>query len=227
MAYDIQFSIAITANRETLTITDTTVFGGSNPARNTVLVFLSGNKQSVDNTVAYALTITPNDVDPLVTSSWSHSYTDDGWYNYFYVIIKDEYDAGDTYNQYDAVYSGSSVYRSLINNNLGYALSNTSAWELITDPSTLAANKGETNESLNIESIIYQRIFTFNSQYGYGSFVAEASEDCCGDCGDEESDAQYNLLSLLVNGAIQCDYRTLLPEGETICRRLSAILGEC
>jgi len=227
MSYTITFSNAITIDRVTATITDTTVFGNTNPARNTVLVFLSGNKMNQDNTVATPLTLTPNSTDHLLVSSWTYPYQDsgkDGWYQFLYVIIKDVYSSGGTWNKYDAVYDSSTqlVYRSLINSNNGNALTNTSAWELIPSPSLLAQNKGEANESLNIESTVYQRVFSYQSQYLYGSFVATASEDCCGDCVDDESNAQYDLFSLWLNGIIIADERSQLPQGETICRRVEA-----
>lgn len=230
MSYTISLSIAITTDRATATITDSTVFGGSNPNRSAVRVFLSGNKQTVDNTVDYALTLTPNNTDPAVVSSWSWPYQDtDGWINFFYVIIKAAYAGGTSYNIYDAVYdSGTNlVYRSKANSNVGHSLSDTTWWELITDPSTLAANKGETNESLNIESTIYQRVLSYSAQYNYGNFISDASSECCGDCAESEAVTEYKLLSLLVNGLITADERTELPQGETIARRLSGIFGTC
>ncbi len=229
MAYTITFSNAITVTRDVATITDTTTFGGSNPARNTVLVFLSGNKMNFDNTIAEALVLTPDSTDALVVSSWSYPYPTDGWFQFFYVIIKDLYSGGTTYAKYDAVYDDATqiVYRSLVNTNLGNTLSDTSAWEVIPSPSLLAQNKGEANESLNIESTIYQRVFSYNSQFLYGSFAATASEACCGDCGDLEADAKYDLFSLWLNGIIIDDQRSLLPQGEKIARRIEATFGSC
>jgi hypothetical protein len=231
MSYTITFGTSITTTRDTLTVSDTTTFGGSNPARNTVLVFMSGNKMKFDNSISQALTLTLNSTDPLLTTAWSFLYQDtvDGWYQFLYVIIKDAYAGGTTYARYDAVYDSSTklVYRSLIDSNIGNALSDATKWEPIASPSTLASNKGESNESLNIESTVYQRVFTFNSQYGYGNFVSVASEGCCGDCDDPESNAVYDLLSLLLNGAIEADIRTELPQGEIICRRIEATLSTC
>jgi len=224
-------SVGITADRTTATVIDGTVYGGSEPARNLVLVFLTGDKRNADNTIASVLTLTPNDTDPTIVSSWSYDYTStgDGWVNYFFVIISDIYDSGTTYDIYDAVYDSSTklVYRSKIDANLGNVLSDTNSWELITDPSSLALNKDQPNESLNISSIVYQRVLTFNSQYGYGNFVSENASGCCGDCGDTEAVATYSLLSLLVNGAIQADYQTLLPQGQVIVERIAGILSTC
>lgn len=228
MSYTISLSIAITTDRTTATVSDDTVF--TSPIRSAVRVFLTGNKQTVDNEVDYALTLTPNDTDPAVVSSWSWPYQNtDGWINFFYVIIKDAYAGGTTYNIYDAVYdSGTNlVYRSKANSNVGHSLSDNTWWELITSPSTLAANKGETNESLNIESTIYQRVLSYSAQYNYGNFISDASSECCGDCAESEAVTDYKLLSLLVNGLILADERTELPQGETISRRLESYFATC
>ncbi len=229
MSYTISFGNSITVDRKTAGIQDTTVFGGSNPARNTVLVFLSGNKVNFDNTIAQALVLTPDSTDAFVVANWNYPYPTDGWFQFFYVIIKAAYSGGTTYNKYDAVYDSSTqiVYRSLIDSNVGNALSDTSSWEVITAPSLLAQNKGEANESLNIESTIYQRVFSYNSQYLYGSFVADNSEACCGDCGDLEADAKYDLFSLWLNGIRIDDDRSLLPQGEVIARRIESNFGSC
>lgn len=228
MAYTITLTDAITSDRVTATITDATVY--SSPIRSAVRVFMSANKQAADNTVSNALTLTPNNTDSEIVTSWSWFYSEtDGWYIYYFAILKAAYAGGTTYNIYDAVYDSTTdlVYRSLANSNVGNALSNTTWWQLITSPSTLAANKGESNESLNIESTVYQRVLTYNSQYEYGNFVSEACANCCGDCESDEADATYNLLSLLLNGAVQADLRTECVKGETICRRLSGIFENC
>jgi hypothetical protein len=229
MAYTISLTPSITSDRETLTITDSTSF--VSPIRSTVEVFLSGSKMKYDNTVSAALVITPNSTDPVTVTSWAFPYQDtlDGWYRIYYAIIKDAYSGATSYNIYDAVYDSGTklVYRSKIGSNIGNELSDTVSWELITDPSTLAANKGLTNESTNIESIVYQPVFSYNAQYGYGNFVSENSEACCGDCESCEQTETYSLLSLLVNGAILANYRTQVVQGEVICRRLEAILETC
>lgn len=220
-------SVSITADRVTATLTDGSVY--TSPVRSAVRVFLTGNKQNFDNTIAYPLVLTPDSIDPAVVSNWAWAYQNtDGWFNFFFVIIKDAYDTGTTYVKYDAVYDGSNnVYRSLIDSNLNNPLSDTASWEIIAVPSLLAANKGESNESLNIDSILYQRVLTYYSQYSYGNFVSIASEQCCGDCENAEANAQYDLLSLLVNGAIQADLRTQPVQGEVISRRLSGIFSNC
>jgi hypothetical protein len=226
MAYTIDLSLAIDDTRETATISDETVFGtGGNPARSAVRVFLTGYKIDFEDEIAETYTMVSNTGSATTVSAWEYTYTIDGWAKFLYVIIKDAYDSGTSYDIYDAVYDGSNnVYRSKQNANIGNALGNTTYWELITDPSSLAENVGEANESLNIESTIYQRILTFDSQYGYGNFLAEDGSACCGDCDEPGTVQTYKKLSLLVNAAVECDIRSLLPEGEKICRKLQSLL---
>jgi hypothetical protein len=225
MAYTILLEIAVENSRETAVITDSTVYGGGNPARSAVRTYITGYKINSDNTVSEQLTLTSNTDNPATQTEWEFPYGIDGWYQFLFVIIKDAYDSGTSYNIYDAVYDGSNnVYRSKQNANVGNALGNTTYWELITDPSDLANDVGEATESNNIESQIYQRILTVDSQYGYGNFLAGDGSACCGDCEDPSTVQTYKKLSLLVNAAIQCDIRTLLPEGEKICRKLQTLL---
>lgn len=229
MALSISLGVSITSDIVTASITDSTVYGSPNPTRASVRVFMTANKMNYTNEVAYPLVLTPNSTDPAVVTSWSWPYqSTDGWINFYFVIIQAVYNSGTSYAKYDAVYDGSNnVYRSLVTGNIGHALNNTTYWEIIASPSTLAANKGEANESLNIVSILYQRVLTYFSQKEYGSFVSIASEQCCGDCENAEANETYDLLSLLVNGAIQADLRTQPVQGETIARRLSGIFSTC
>lgn len=226
MAYDILNSIDVTDDRETGTLQDDTVYGtGGNPARSAVRVFATGYKMASDNTVAETLTMTSNTGSATTVSAWDFPYSTDGWYKFPFVIIKEAYDVGDTYAIYDAVYDGSNaVYRSKQNGNVGNALGNTTYWELISDPSSLAENEGEATESTNIESVVYQRVLTVDSQYGYGTFLAEDGSACCGDCEDPSTVQTYKKLSLLVNAAINADIRLLFVEGEQICRKLQSLL---
>ncbi len=227
MSYTISLSVAAADDRSTATLLDSTTYGGSNPARSAVRVYAGAEKMKYDNTVDDTVTMVSDTGNPATVTSWQFSYdAGDGWWNLPFVIIKDAYNSGTTYALYDAVYDGSNnVYRSKQAGNVGNALANTTYWELITDPSSLAENEGEANESANIESLLYQRVLTFDSQYEYGNFLSSDGNPCCGDCSDPETCAEYEKLSLLVNAAIQCDIRTLVVEGEKICRKLESIFN--
>lgn len=225
MALDVLFSISISSDRETTTLTDQTIYGSPNPARSALRVFVSLQKMDVDNTgTAVPLTASPN--DPETVTSWSWVTQADGWNKFYYVAIP-AYAGGTTYAIYDAVYDSATdlVYRSLSNGNVGNALSNVTFWEPITDPASLANNEGETNESLNITSLIYQRVLTFNSQYEYAVLIGQ---NCaCTDCDDSEITPPYNLFSLLLNGAIKADQWSEFIKGEQICRKIQSKFFEC
>lgn len=225
MALDVLFTLAISSDRETTTLTDATVYGGANPARNTLRVFMSLQKMDVDSVgTVVALTASPN--DPETVTSWSWTTQPDGWLKFYYVAIP-AYGVGTTYAIYDAVYDSATdlVYRSLSNGNLGNALSNVTFWEPISDPAALANNEGEANESLNITSLIYQRVLTFNSQYEYAVLIG--GNCACTDCDDDEIIPPYNLFSLLLNGAIKADQWSEFVKGEQICRTIQSKFFAC
>lgn len=229
MAYTIDFSVDITLDRATGTLTDETVYGGLNPTRDTVRVYVSGYKMNKDSTVAETLTVTSDTGDPQNSSVYTFNIPKDGWFKFPTSIVKVPYSALVTFAKYDAVYDAPTglVYRSLNNANLGNPLSLSTSWEPIPIPGDLALNKGEINESLNIESLVYQRILTPNSEYSYGNLISHESESCCGDCDETTAVAQYELAALLLDGAIEADYRAYLPQGEGITRRLDVIFENC
>lgn len=219
MALDPTFSVSIDSDRTTITITDSTTYGtGGNPARADLAVYFNAYKMSYENE-ATTLTVTSDDDDPTTDSQWSYAYDTDGWYKHYYVAIPD-YNIATTYAQYDAVYSAGAVYRSLVGSNTGQSVNDTSYWEPISDPATLANNEGESNESANITSTIYQRVFTSNGQYAYGNLIRE--QCLCTDCDESELMQRYATFSLWINGAVEADQRTEVLTGERICRRIES-----
>ena len=218
MALSPLFSVSIDADRTQITITDQTVYGSPNLVRADCSVFFSSAKVSAKNVESDAET-TGNDEDPSTDSSWTYEYTEDGYWKHRWVVIP-EYDVATSYDLYDAVVSGGTVYRSKSSGNVGNSVSSTTYFEEIGTPTSLADNKGESNQSNNIESYVYERVFTANAQYAYGNLIAENSMYTEAD--DSKVMEQYDLFSLWLNGAIVCDERTLCLNGETICRRISS-----
>lgn len=150
------------------------------PARSAVGVFASGYKMNSNNTVASTLTLTGDTSDPETDSEWTFNIPADGWFRFLFVIIPD-FDSSASYDIYDAVFdpSTNSVYRSKQNNNTTDSLADTAWWEEITDPSSLASNEGEDNESTNIESAVYEVVLTPNSEWMYANVIEDAAEECC------------------------------------------------
>lgn len=219
MALTPSLSIAIESDRESGVLTDDTVYGtGGNPARADIRVFATGYKVSADLSEE-ALTMTSNTGDAQTVSSWTFNIDLDGWFKYLFVGVA-EYAGGTTYALYDAVFdpADDAVYRSKQAGNLGNALSDTAWWEVITDPSSLAENEGEDNESENLaESLVYERVLSPNSQYNYSNLIAE---NCaCSDCDPNEVVYNYEIASIWVNAMDVADERADGLSGETIARR--------
>ena len=214
------FTITIDSDRETLTYVDAVTY--VDPVRADGAVHFSVAKVAYDGTEE-DLTVTSDDSDPATDSEWSIDYSNgDGYYKARYAFIP-TYDAGTTYAQYDCVDDAGSVYRSKSAGNVGNAVANTTFWEPISDGASIADNKDEDNESSNCDTTIYERTFTANGQYGYGNCVSLNSMHTESD--DEDILTDYDLFSILLNGAVTADERTETLSGELICRRIESKFG--
>lgn len=222
MALTISLSASIASTRDSFTVPDGTVYGtGGNPARNELKIFLTAYKMNYANE-ATALTV--ETYDPETVEDWDIEYTIDGRYKICFAAFE-EYGSGITYDQYDAIFNGDVVYRSLVGSNTGQDTADTSYWEIISDPSSLANNKGETNESLNINTLVYNRIFSANGQYTYGNLISDGST--CTDCDEAVILATYNLLALWLDGMAIADAREELLEGEELARKIQSRYISC
>lgn len=215
---------AITSDRLTGTITDGSVY--TSPARTAIGVFLSGDKMTHESIVDEVLTITGNDNDPETDNSWTFNIPKDGWVRFLFVAVPD-YDAGATYALYDATFDPTTngAYRSKQAGNIGNALTDTSYWEAITLPASLALNEGEANESANIESAVYQIIPLPTSEYAFANAIALASTEG-GDAEREQSVQLYELMAVLVDGAYIRSDRSEFSQGEKIARRIQSTATE-
>ena len=213
---------SITSDRLSGVLLDSSVY--TSPARSAVGVFANGYKINSNNTVASTLTLTGDTSDPETDTEWTFNIPADGWFRFLFVIIPD-FDSSDTYEIYDAVFNPSDgkTYRSKQNANTTDSLVDTAWWEEITDPATLASNEGEANESVNIESAVYEVILTPNAEYLYGNIIADASETCCSvDC-SLESLFTYIRLGAILDGAYVASDRGNYPSGEIKMRRFESL----
>lgn len=227
MAYIIDSSVLpITYSADALTITLTDDIDYSvTPLRTNVRVFVQVDKMKADSTVKQAATVTPNTGDAQTDSAWSWPNIEDGYYKISFAIIKEAYSGGDTYAIYEAVYDSSTdiVYRSKAGSNTGNALSDTAWWEVISDPArTISAAKGTATESTNAESIVYNRVLFPQAEKDFASYKAKEAIACCGDC--ETDNHLAHVLRDLIDGAEIADSRSVLVDGERICRKLEALL---
>lgn len=226
MANTLEFVIdSITADRTTAILKDNTTYG--TPARTSTALYAKGQKMSADSTVSSTLTVVGNNTSPISASltQFSVTLTVDGWYRFLIVSIPVW--AAATYALYDAVYNGGVVYRSKIGSNVTTVagdLLNTTNWEVISDPATLASNAGEANESINIDSLTYEVILSPNSEYGYANEISEISEECCSvDCSLENLQKLIRLATIIDGMYVRSD-RSEMASGERLARRAEAIL---
>jgi len=222
---DISLSIStISDDRLTATLLDSTVFGGANPARSAVGVYVIVQKLDSTTAVTETLVATGDDGTPQTDSSWTFPLTPgDGWYRILYIAPED-YDAGDTYALYDCVQdpATSIVYRSKQNGNIAHALSDTSWWEVVT--ALVALNNGAATESVNLNSTVYSVILTPNAEYEYANAISEAGDICCSDNCDLEQLFVYIKLGALLDAMYVCSDRAEYPQAEIIARRFQSII---
>jgi hypothetical protein len=226
MANTLTFVIdSITADRTTAVLKDNTTY--TSPVRTSTALYSKGQKMNADSTVETTLIVTGNNTSPVSASltEFAVTLTVDGWYRFLISSIP-VWTAG-TYAIYDAVYNAGIVYRSKVGSNVAStaaALLNTTNWEVITDPATLASNAGEANESVNIDSLIYEVILSPNTEYGYANEISNISEECCSvDCSLENLQKLIRLATIVDGMYVRSD-RSEMSAGERLARRAEAIL---
>ena len=202
---------------------DSTVYGGANPARTAVGAYVIVQKKNADSSVESTITATGDDADPQSDSSWEFNIPNDGWFRVLFVVPED-YDAGDTYALYDAVQdpATSIIYRSKQAGNIGNSLANTTYWEVVT--ALIALNEGEANESVNLNSTVFDFILSPNAEYNYGNTIADASEECCSvECSLEDL-FLYIRMGAIIDGSYVASDRGNYPSGEKKMRRFESIV---
>jgi hypothetical protein len=222
MANTISLSTIVNTD-DTATISDGTTF--TSPTRSGCAVFVKVYKVS-NLSVQTSLAVTSNDDDPETDSSWSFDLAQDGYYQAYYSAIPN-YTAS-TYAIYDAVYSNGVVYRSKQSGNVTTDLTNTTWWEVISDPASLAANEGGVIESANIDSSVYNDIiFNKVNELDGDKAIAAAAE--CNGCGGKcsscsEADEEYDFVHGQRAAAEIAEIRQQFIAAEIYIRRLDEFL---
>lgn len=220
MANTLEFTIdSITADRTTAVLLDGTTY--SSPARTSTALYVTSYKMNADSTTADTLTSVGNNASPISASltQFNITLTVDGWYRFAIASIP-VWTAG-TYTIYRAVYYNGNVYRATGTTS---STPGGAGWELITDPGALALNKGEANESTNIDSLIYEVILSPNAEYGYANEISEISEECCSvDCSLENLQKLIRLATIIDGMYVRSD-RSEMAAGERLARRAQSIL---
>lgn len=213
----------------TLTVVDGTTY--TSPVRTALAVYMKIYKVDYSAARTYVAT-TGNNADPASASlnQWTSAYSADGWYKLAYVAIP-FYAGGTTYAKYDAAYDSVNklVYRSKSAGNVGNALTNTTYWELISDPSSLAFNIGATNESVNLTTITSQAVYNivlkaYLDQY----FLAKMEDSMVEASSDYKRPQDVRLAEFLLLGVFGIDVannRQNYIQGEHIARRCAYLIA--
>lgn len=158
--------------------TDETVYGGANPTRNQVAVWLTAYKVS-ETQVETALDV--ENFDPETDTEFRTTNGVDGWHRYYFVIV-DNYDGADTYSLNDVVYYSSTglFYKAILNSFSGIVPTNTTYWISVADPTSLIQNDGTANESGNLVFQVIDKIVDFATSICYIKAAAKHAKESCG-----------------------------------------------
>ena len=211
-----------------MTITDASIY--TTPTRTQVGVFVQVYKTDYSG-LKTLLTTTGNAGDPETDVSWTCEYPTDGWYQIAYVAPQD-YAGGTTYARYDLVFDPTSnnAYRSKSNGNIGHAVSDTTYWELISNPAALAFNIGTSTESANLTvytgqdvvNIVLYSLTRVNFGTETGLAFLEASSTY-----KRSADVRlYELLDLAIAAIDEANSEEEFSLGEIFARRALSLMGE-
>jgi hypothetical protein len=219
MANTIVLTPSISADNETLTATDGTTY--SNPVRSACGVFVKIYKVDYRGSEE---PLSTSSSDPETDSVFTTDYTLDGHFRFKYVAVPD-YVGGTTYSIYQASFDPSTnkVYRSKVNGNVGQLLTDIAYWEEISDPVTLANNKGTATESTNIDSLVANKIFNNLTIVKRNQSAIDASVEQDLDAERNKDVDKFRLLDIFVEGLSAADTYQEYTKGERIARRAEAL----
>jgi len=209
--------------------TDSTVYGGANPLRNTVAVYLTAFKVD-ENQVETPLAVTV--FDPEVATTFTTTNGVDGWHKYKFVIINN-WLVGTTYNKYDLVWDTTlNAFYEYINDtpSAGNAVTNLIYFSPVPDPTIKIANVGTSSASGNLTYQVIDKIVSFQSSICYLKAASKhAIETCSGnDCGCDTRMGRFyhwirDLFALLAINETTGQF----IEGEKNARLLEKYCDDC
>lgn len=220
---------AVTAPGTTSTWTDSTVYGGANPDRNEVALYLTAYK--VDQAqVETALAVTT--FDPEVVTSFITANGIDGWHKYYFVIV-DYWLVGIEYEKYDLVWSPTeNAFYEYINDtpSTGNLVTNATYFTVVSDPTVKIANVGTVQESGNLVYQVINKILDYQTSICYLKAQSlKAKESCgCDDCGCDSRISRYaiKIRDLFANMTINETTGTYI-DGEKNARLASKYCDDC
>lgn len=220
---------AVTAPGTTSTWTDETVYGGANPDRNEVALYLTAYKVDED-LVETALTVTT--FDPEVVTEFTTTNGIDGWHKYYFVIV-DNWLVGTEYEKYDLVWSTTeNAFYEYINDtpSTGNLVTNATYFTVVTDPTTKIANVGTDEESGNLIYQVINKVLSYQTSICYIKAASKHAKENCssGDCNCDSrlSRAFHNIRDLFNNLPLN-ESTGLYIQGEKNARLADKYCDDC
>lgn len=213
---------AINGTSFTGTITDNTVYGGANPLRSAVAVYLTIYKVDQSGVVEYQ--VTPTAYTPSSATTFTFPVIKDGYYKFKYAIINN-YSGAVDYAQYDSVYLSSVVYQAFANPPIATSPPNASYWTVVPDPTTLLDLVGTSTASGNLSYQLFEQVIYPFSKVGFGDASETAALECCSDCERGEDVKNYEQMGVFVDGMFQCNARGKYLKGEKIARKSEELIA--
>lgn len=210
-------------------LTDGTTYGGANPDRNEVAVFLTAYRVDED-LVETAVDITA--FDPKTATDFTVTNDVDGRYKYNF-IIADDWLIGTEYNQYDVVWSPTeeAFYEYTFETpTTGNVVTDTIYWTALPDPTTKIDDVGTAEESGNLLYQVYERILDYATAACYANVaILAAKESCADDCNPVNSKyaRPRNRLRTLLSVMRISDTRQQYLQGEKFAREAQKYCDEC
>lgn len=223
MALTVDLEFTSEAQNESLylgTLTDATVYGGANPARADVAVYLTGEKIKADGTVDYDLTV--DTYTPTSATTFTFDIEDDGWHKFKFAIIPD-WNVATAYVTYDVVNDAGVVYQA-IGATTGNQPPNASYWSVVTTPTDVIDSDGTAAESGNLQFQVLEQIIYPFSKVGFGNACEAAALECCSDCERGEDVKLYEIMGVFVDAMSICNQREKFAKGEKIALKSAELI---
>lgn len=210
--------LTFSADSETGTITDSTVYGtGGNPARNTLAVFLELWKMDKDSNET---SITIDNTDPENVTSWDFDSSTDGWYRARVWIIP-EFNILTAYTIGQVIYypSTSTVY-IVTANGTGNLPTNTSFFS----PTTFNASSSANNITTEYQDYLVIERGLKCAGEATGKWYKNKN---CGNCDKIDLMAQFLQKRAMVIAAQRFAGINLYPKAEEVVRKLEIACESC
>jgi hypothetical protein len=211
-------ALSFSSDADTATITDAVVYGGANPLRAAVAVFIEGWKMDADSE-STAITITNTAPDSATT--WTFESDEDGWYKVRQYIIPN-WNILTAYTTGQVVYyTNGNVYRAIASST-GNLPTNTTYF------TEVEFNDATVDDANNVITGYKDYLVIEHGKKCAGEAVAAWSKDeDCGSCKKVELMASWLQKDALVYAAERFAAISLFNKAEAIARKLETYCESC